>query len=95
MIQPREELTQEISPVWENDGYDEEWVVKLNTGGEYILGKIQARILQQAVATNNRGIIMFETFAISIPYIAEFYRRRRFLKDSYSLPIRTTEKEYK
>lgn len=77
-----------------DDGIEEEWKVICSTKGEYMLGKIQARILQQAIAQGNRGIVMFKTFAISIPYIAEFYRVRVFLKDEKLLPERVTELPY-
>ena len=79
----------------EEEKYGEEWRVVLNTGGNYTLGKTQAVILQQAIATGNRGIIMFKTFSIPIPYIAEFYRVRRFLKDAKQLPARASELPYK
>lgn len=79
----------------DDDKYDEEWKVVLNTGGEYVLSKNQAKILQQAISTGNRGIIMFQTFAISIPYIAEFYRVKRFLRGEKQLPERASEPLYK
>jgi len=68
-----------------DDQYDEEWKVKLNTSGEYLLSKQQAWVIQEAIASGNRGIIMFKTFSISMPYVAEFYRTRRFLKASHQL----------
>lgn len=79
----------------QDDGYEEEWIVIMNTRGKYTLGKNQAKILQQAIATGSRGIIMFKTFSISIPYIAEFYRTRRYLKNAQQLPSKATEEEYK
>ena len=78
-----------------DDRYDEEWKVILNSRGQYTLSKNQAMVLKQGIATGNRGTIMFETFAIPIPYIVEFYRVRRFLKGSYQLSSRATEKEFK
>jgi len=78
-----------------DDGYDEEWTVVMNTKGKYSLSKLQAIILKQAIATGNRGTIMFQTFAIAIPYIVEFYRVKRFLKDALQLPAQTKEQEYK
>ena len=78
-----------------DEKFEEEWKIVMNTKGEYLLSKIQARILQQAIATGNRGIIMFKTFSIPIPYIAEFYRVRRFLKDAKQLPARASELPYK
>ena len=87
-----EALMPEISS---DDGYDEEWKVVMSTKGDYTLNKMQARILQQEMAGGSRGIVMFQTFAISIPYVAEFYRVRRFLKDTVKLPERATEGPYK
>ena len=74
--------------------YEEEWVVKINTGAEYTLGKDQARLLQQAIVSGSRGIILFKTFSISIPYISEFERLKRFLKEEYQLPDRAREEPY-
>ena len=79
----------------DNDRYEEEWRVVLSSKGEYTLSKNQAIILKQEIASGNRATIMFETFAIPIPYVVEFYRVRRFLKDSYKLPERASEKPYK
>jgi hypothetical protein len=77
-----EESTQETL---NEDAYEEEWVVKLNTKGEYILSKNQALLVQEAIASGSRGIVMFKTFSISVPYIAEFYRTKRFLKKDHQL----------
>jgi len=77
----------------EEDKYDEEWLVILQSGGEYSLSKKQAWILRQAIAENKRQV-MFETFLIPIPYIVEFRRVRRFLKESFQLSERTEEEEY-
>lgn len=92
-----EALTQEAlnnrldpDPEWE-----EEWEVLVSSSKEpYTLGKKQARLLQEAIAAGSRGIVMFQTFAISIPYITEFYRKRRFLKEVRQLPQRATEPPY-
>lgn len=89
-----EALTQEIFDP-EDEKYEEEWKVIVNTDGEYVLSKMQARVLQQAIANGDRGIVLFKTFAISIPYITEFFRVRRFLKGAVQLPERATEELYK
>ena len=86
-MQGKEVLTQ--------DKFEEEWLVVMSTKGEYRLTKIQAQILQQTISQGERGIVMFRTFAISIPYITEFYMVKRFLKDTYKLSERATEEEYK
>jgi hypothetical protein len=90
---PDQALTQETSNP-EEDKFEEEWLVIMNTKGKYTLSKIQAQILAQAIAKGSRGIIMFKTFSIPIPYIAEFYQVRRFLKDALQLPAKAQEKEY-
>ncbi len=108
MIQAKEELTHvelnknmtqnNITPdilSEEESRWDEEWVVILNDKGQYELSKMQALIVREAIATGSRGIVMFETFSISIPYIVEFYRQRRFLRDTKLLSERAVEKEYK
>ena len=77
------------------DKIEEEWKVILSSKGQYTLSKNQAIILKQEIATGNRGTIMFETFAIPIPYLVEFYRIKRFLKDKHGLPRRATDPEYK
>ncbi len=78
----------------DND-YEELWVVILTTKGRYELSKNQARLVQEALARGERGAIVFETFAISIPYITEFYRESRFLKNAKQLPERATETPHK
>lgn len=78
----------------DEDKYEEEWKVILNTKGVYTLSKMQAMGLKQEIASGNRGIVLFQTFSIPIPYITEFYRSRRFLKDTYALPVTATEEEY-
>jgi hypothetical protein len=86
-----EELMQETL---DDDIFDEEWIVKINTGGEYPLSKNQARYLQQEISNGNRGIVMFQSFSISIPYIAEFFISKRFIKGEYQLPATTEEKPF-
>jgi len=75
--------------------YQEEWKVILSSKGRYTLGTLQAKILRQEIANHSRGIVMFETFAIPIPHIVEFYRVRRFLKGARQLPARASELPYK
>ena len=78
----------------EDEKYEEEWKVILSSGGEYTLSKLQARIVMQAMSEGKREV-MFKTFMISIPYIAEFYRVRKFLKNTKQLPARASELPYK
>lgn len=90
---PNEESTSLISNE-EEARYDEEWEVVLNNGSKYQLSKIQAWGLRQEIANGNRGIVMYKTFAISIPYILEFTRVRRFLKDTLQLSARASEEPF-
>jgi len=77
-------------PEWE-----EEWHVLISSSKEpYVLSKKQAKLIQEVIASGSRGIVMFQTFSISIPYITEFYRQKRFLKDAKQLPERATELPY-
>jgi hypothetical protein len=80
-MQTNKELTQGTS---ENGELEEEWKVILQSKGEYMLSKKQARVVSEAIASGSRGIILFETFSISIPYIVEFYRVRQYRKSKLS-----------
>lgn len=84
-----------MQEAFSEDDFEELWVVVMNTKGIYELSKNQARLVQNAMASGERGAIVFETFVISIPYIAEFYRKERFLKKERILPERTQEPEYR
>jgi len=85
---------QEILNNPEEEMYEEEWKVIVSTKGNYQLSKIQAKILMQAIARKEKAVV-FKTFTIFIPFIVEFYRVRRFLKDAVQLTARTKEEEYK
>ena len=76
-----------------NNRYEEEWLVILQSKGQYTLSKMQALALKQAISQGQKRV-MFESFYIPIPYIVEFYRVRKFLKDTYKLPTRASEKPY-
>jgi hypothetical protein len=78
----------------EESKWEEEWKVVLNNGSEYPLGKEQAWVIQEAIANGNRGVVMFKTFSISIPYIVEFFRVKRFMTDQMALPARATERPW-
>ncbi len=93
MIQPNVGLTQDILSE-EEQRWEEEWEVILTSKGKYALSKMQALVVKQAIAEGSRGTIMFETFAIAIPYVTDFYRIKRFLKGVKALPERATEEEY-
>lgn len=69
---------------FDENSYLEEWVVMVN-GFQYKLDKAQNETLSDAIGKGNRGIIMFEGFSISIPYIQEHYRSRRYLKANRQL----------
>lgn len=76
------------------DDYEELWTVVTISKREYPLSKNQARLVQEAMARGDRGAIVFQTFTIPIPYVTDFYREKRFLKDTKTLPERATEPEY-
>jgi hypothetical protein len=78
-----------------DDRFDEEWLVVMSNGSEYVLSKNQARLLLHEIAAGNRGIIAFETFVISIPYIVEFYQAMKFPKGTRELPARANEQLYR
>lgn len=67
------------------ENYNEVWKVVLQNGSEYKLAQEQADKIKKAISMGSRGIIMFESFSISIPYIIEFYRLSRRLKVSSGL----------
>ncbi len=77
----------------EEDKYDEQWKVIISSGGEYILSKMQALVLMQAMARREK-VVVFKSFIISIPFVAEFYREKRFLRGAVQLPDRATEKPF-
>ncbi len=77
-----------------DNSYDEEWKVILSSKGEYTLSKYQALILKQEIANGNRATVMFDTFAIAIPYIVEFYMVKKFLKGTFALPEQAQEEQY-
>lgn len=87
--------TQDILDNLEDEKFDEEWKLVVTSKGEYTLNKIQARILQQKISSDSRGIVMFKTFMVSIPYIVEFYRVKRFLRGTLQLPAQASELPYK
>src|SRR3989304_7699967 len=86
-------LMQDMLNDSEDEKYEEEWEVVMNTKGKYTLSKLQARILMQAMSQGQKHVV-FKTFVISLPYVAEFYRVKRFLKGALQLPETATEKEY-
>lgn len=91
MDQKKEE---EIIHTWDNPEEEEEWLVVMSNKSEYELSKSQAWALRQEIASGNRGVIMFQTFSISIPYILEFYRVKKYLKNLITLPERLQEEPY-
>ncbi len=77
------------------DDYEELWTAITISKERYSLSKSQARLVQEAMARSERGAVVFQTFTIPIPYVTDFFRERRFLKDAKALPERATEEEYK
>lgn len=79
----------------EDDKYEEEWeVIIADTKAKYTLSKNQARLVQEAFARKDKAVV-FETFIIALPFVAEFYRVKRFLKGAKLLTDRATEEPYK
>lgn len=76
------------------DLFEEEWVVKIVKGGEYRLSKKQAWVIQDAIARNEKSIIMFKTFSISLSFISEFFRTKRYIKASHQLEGTQTEEAW-
>jgi len=83
----------------EEQKYEEDWYVSLSSKTEHHLSKLQALVLKQEIASGNRATIMFETFAIPIPYLVDFYRLRRYKKREIGkgrqLSAKASEKPYK
>ena len=86
--------TVQSMPEMSDDNYQEEWKVVLSSKGEYTLSKYQALVLKQEIAKGNRATVMFDTFAIAIPYVVEFYRVKKFLEGEFQLPATASEKPY-
>jgi hypothetical protein len=68
---------------------NEVWTVVINKN-QYSLKENEAKILQDAIASGSRGIVLFKDFSISIPYIEEFYLD----SVSYEQPLQLGEPEY-
>jgi len=78
----------------EEDKYEEEWeVIVADTKARYSLSKNQAIYLKEAISRGEKAVI-FESFTIFIPFIIEFYRKRRYLKEAKTLPAKATERPY-
>lgn len=73
--------------------YREYWTVKVNKS-TYVLNEEQASLLKKEIANGNRGIVVFKEFAVSIPYIEEFYlsRKESTLKELPDEIIQESEK---
>lgn len=78
----------------EENKFEEEWEAVLSSKNIYVLSKAQAQLVLQAMATGSRSTIPFQTFVIPIPYLVDFHRVRRFLKETKQLPAQAQEKEY-
>lgn len=85
-----EELTQ---GGFNDDNYDEEWIAVVNKT-DYPLSKNQALIVKQAMATGERGNVVFDSFVICIPFVSELYRVKRFLKNTKQLSSKATEEQF-
>lgn len=79
-----------MQDICDKDGYVEEWVVVIKKT-KYFLNPYQTFLLRQEIANGNRGIIMFNKFAISIPYIEEFYMVKKYKPDQKMIENKTEE----
>lgn len=79
VIPPNELLMPE-----ESSRFIETWIVVINKT-KYSLTQNQAELLRRAINSGNRGIITFDQFSISIPYIEEFYLESKTLNPKYQL----------
>lgn len=69
------------------------WTAVVN-GHKYELSADQTEVLQKAIDSGSRGMIRFREFVINIPFIEEFYFRRRELRPEFRPPlIETPEPE--
>lgn len=64
--------------------FTEEW--EINMGKEkYVVNERQHALLEQAVLDGQRGMVVFDGLAISIPHIQSMYRLSRKIKPEYQL----------
>lgn len=61
----------------------ERWKAIINDH-DYILDEKQAKILQDTIASGNRGIVQFEVFMIPIPFLQEFYLEKIWEETEYT-----------
>jgi len=73
------------------DHYLEEWVLIIGDM-DWTLDKREAGILKEAIRSGNRGMVVFDEMVVNIPFIKEFYRKKRYLDPKYQ--IREPEPEY-
>lgn len=72
--------------------YKEEWGVQV--GKEvFVLNERQIRVLKQADTSNQRGIIWFDKFAISIPHIQAIWLINRRIKNQLTAGSRAEDPE--
>ena len=81
-------------PKFDDDNYDEIWTLVTSTGGKYEITKKQVSIIKEAMKRGSR-IVVFENLVISIPYVTELFRVKRFLKKEKQLPEETENKDFK
>ena len=69
----------------EESKYLEHWEVIVNKHS-YMLNPKQSDILKKAIADGQKGIVLFDNFAINIVMIQEFFLHHRELNPKYVLP---------
>ncbi len=73
---------------------EEEWVVSVGDK-RFALTKKQADLLKEATTRGSRGMVWFDTFAISIPHIMYINRRsRNYWKIEGGSRIKIGRREY-
>jgi hypothetical protein len=66
------------------DQWLEEWCLVVDKT-KYHLTPEQSAVVKKAIARGDKGMIMFPKFVISMPYIREFYREKRYINPKYQL----------
>jgi len=61
----------------------ERWVAVVNEN-DYLLDEKQAHVLTEAINAGSRGVVQFNGFIISIPFLQEFYLDKSWEEIQYS-----------
>jgi len=61
----------------------ERWIAVVNEN-DYQLDEKQAKVLSDAISQGSRGVVQFDGFIISIPFLQEFYLDKAWEEIKYS-----------